>query len=67
MKRFIDLSDQIIEGTKEFAFYDTTIDKFLEFQGVQTWETMEEFMKDYDGDDMERFTKLIPENWPNNA
>lgn len=31
MIRFIDLGDQILEGQREFAFFDTTSDTFVGF------------------------------------
>ena len=40
MIRFIDLGDQITtDGTQEFAWYDTIVDKFITFNGNQVWET----------------------------
>jgi hypothetical protein len=65
MIRFIDLGDQIIDDCNEFAFYDTTIDKFREFQGIQTWSSIEDFKSDYDGDELDRYLRLIPKDWEN--
>lgn len=59
MLRFINLTGQITEGDHEFAWYDTIIDKFLEFNGIQTWSTWEDFEQDYDGDDIKRFKGLF--------
>lgn len=53
--KFIDLSNQILEGKKEFAFYNTTEHKFMQFSGSQTWETIEKFTQDFKADD---FIKL---------
>lgn len=47
MKRFIDLGDQIDEGTKEFAWYDTILDRFEEFSGEQTWNCWDSFREAY--------------------
>lgn len=63
MIRFIDLSNQITEGIKEFTFYDTITDKFLVFSDCQTWESIDNFKEDYTGDDLERYLKLIPEKF----
>lgn len=63
MIRFIDLSNQIIEGEKEFAFYNTVTGKFFEFSDSQTWDCIEDFITDFTGDDLNRFILLIPENW----
>jgi hypothetical protein len=41
------IGDQIIEGEKEFAFYDTILDKFLEFAGSQVWSSHIEFVDDW--------------------
>ena len=62
MIRFIDLTDKIIEGEQMFAWYDTVRDNFLEFCGIQTWDSWEVFLADYNGDEVERFKRLIP-NW----
>lgn len=63
MIRFIDLSDQIIEGLTEFAFYDTVNDEFCSFSGNSTWESINEFKESYDGNDLLRFLTLIPDSW----
>lgn len=64
MIRFINLTNQIIQGVKEFAFFDTVTDKFVEFSGSQTWITIEDFKQDYIGEEIERYLKLIPDNFP---
>lgn len=64
MIRFIDLTNQITADTKEFAFFDTVVDKFKEFSDCQTWETIEDFKLDYEGDELERYLALIPDAWP---
>jgi len=63
MIRFIDLTNQITEGTKEFAFYDTVTDKFVLFSGCQTWETIENFKQDYSGNQIDRYLSLIPNDF----
>ena len=63
MIRFINLSNQIIEEQKEFAFYDTVTDTFLTFNGSSTWWTVEEFRNDYTGEELDRYLKLIPDWW----
>lgn len=80
MIRFIDLGDQIVEGTREFAWWDTVTDTFLQFSGEQTWETWDQFETDFKfsfptteqivkGDvpteeKLARFKRLFPEEWP---
>ena len=63
MIRFIDLSNQIEEGINQFSFFDTVTDKFEEFSGSQTWETVYEFQEDYDGNNIDRYLDLIPLKW----
>ena len=63
MKRFINLTNQIIDGEKEFAFYCTVRDEFETFSGAQTWNSIKEFKQDYEGDDLERYLNLIPEDF----
>ncbi len=66
MVRFVYLSDQIVEGIREFAFYNTTIDRFMEFSGCQTWQSVEDFIKDYDGNELQRFVRLMNLDEENN-
>lgn len=68
MKRFIDLGDQTgnvdhESGEREFAFYCTTIDQFESFGFCQTWTSIEDFKQDFEGDDIERYLNLIPEDF----
>lgn len=66
MIRFIDLKDQINEGEKEFAFFDTIIAEFLIIGNSQTFNSIDEFLecyKDYEGYPLERFLDLIPKNY----
>ena len=37
MIRFVDLGEQICEGKREFAFFNTVPDSFIELDGVQTF------------------------------
>lgn len=41
---FINLSNQIIEGEKNFAFLNTTNDKFISFAGTQIFESKRDFL-----------------------
>lgn len=63
MIRFIDLTDQITDDEREFAFYDTVTGTFLTFSGWQKWSTVEAFKADYDGDDLARYLNLIPKEF----
>lgn len=47
MIRFIDLGDQILEGEKMFAWYNTVTDTFEEYSGNQRWSSWEEFKEDF--------------------
>ena len=77
MIRFIDLGDQIFEGTREFAFFDTITDTFESFDHEQTWETWEDFETGFrlwqdrakilnpaDLKPLERYKRLFPKKWP---
>lgn len=69
MKRFIDLGTQAGQSEdypKQFAFINTTTNHFEEFSGSQIWDSKEEFIQDFEGDDLERYLRLIPEGWPEN-
>jgi hypothetical protein len=44
--RFIDLREKL--GC--FAFYQTTVDRFLEYSGGQTWTRWESFERNFKGD-----------------
>lgn len=63
MIRFIDLKKQIQDEEPEFAFYCTVKDVFETFSHCQTWLSIDEFKQDYDGDDLERYLQLIPEDF----
>lgn len=64
MKRFIDLRGS--EIFYNFAWWDTIIDRFLDFGGEWAWSTIDEFtysfkMDDvYNDGDIERYLGLIP-------
>ena len=78
MIRFIDLGDQILEGERRFAWFDTITDTFETYYDNQTWGSWEEFKKDfffhfpttgqivagYDPRERyERYKRLFPEDW----
>ena len=42
MIRFIDLSDQIQEGQKAFAFFNTVTDSFVSFNYIQVFYSVRE-------------------------
>lgn len=60
MIRFINITDQITDGEQEFAFFDTVTDKFKTFSDSQTWNSIADFISDYQGDELERYLDLIP-------
>ncbi len=49
MIRFIDIGDQIINGGTDFAWFDTVIGRFLEFNGMHVWSSWDEFINDFNG------------------
>jgi hypothetical protein len=76
MLRFVDLGDQILEGEREFAWWDTINDRFLYFDPSMSWRSWEEFEQDWRDargmdtltrargwPDIERFRRLFPEDW----
>lgn len=46
MIRFIDLTGQI-DDEFQFAWWNTIVDKFLEFDQAQTWYSWEDFEADF--------------------
>ena len=50
MIRFINLTDQIDDDTFNFAWYDTIVDKFLEFNGYQVFDSWDDFKEEYEAD-----------------
>ncbi len=61
MIRFINLTGQImLDDAPYFAWYDTVTDTFMTFSGFQTWDCWHDFVEDYDGNELERFHKLMP-------
>lgn len=65
MIRFIDISNQITEETPEFSFFDTVTEKFLEFNGKQTFEDAVDFILSFQGENIDRFLNLIPKEFYN--
>lgn len=45
MVRFIYIGEQIDEGAKDFAFYDTISDEFIEFYGTSVFSCLEDFLE----------------------
>ncbi len=61
MIRFINLTGQILMGNDPyFAWFDTITGTFMTFSGFQAWDCWGDFVKDYDGDNLERFRSLMP-------
>lgn len=69
MIRFIDLGDQTnTEETREFAFYDTVRDTFLELCGAELWVSVDELREAHALTEdppftLERLLRRIPEDW----
>lgn len=68
---FIDLTNQIANGEKCFAFFDTTTDRFLDINREQVWDDMDDFKwcaieaskGELTPERAERLIALIPENF----
>ena len=72
MIRFLNLKDQIDEGSNDFAFYDTVSNTILTFCGEQIFDSVDEFTICYNHDfvdgqsttrPLSRFIDLIPEEF----
>lgn len=69
MIRFVDLGNQTGNvdynaGEREFAFYSTVTDTFMDFARSQTWSCRADFIADFKADypkeDPARYVRLIP-------
>ena len=64
MMRFVDLGKQIGLGDdwwRQFAFYNTVSDRFVEFDGKQVWDSWEQFESCCDDAGLkERLKRLCP-------
>ena len=60
MIRFIDIREQILDGERNFAWFDTITDQFIEYNGTHVWSSWDEFINDFDGDEnqLARFERL---------
>ena len=70
MIRYLDLTNQINEGEYSFAFFDTVINQILSFDGVEVFNSKEDFIDYFKSDktvgrDIDRFLNLIPEKSSN--
>ena len=43
MIRFVDLGEQILDGTREFTFYDTVTEEFIVINGSCKWDSWDDF------------------------
>lgn len=59
MKHFVDLQGQLIG--MNFAWFDTVSDKFETHDDCMAWDTWEEFIECYAGDEIERYEALTPD------
>ena len=59
MYRFVDVRNQGLGG--RFAWFDTTTDKFLAFDGEQVFADWEEFTDYADNEQITRCRRLAPE------
>ena len=65
MIRFIDIGEQILDGERNFAWFNTITDCFFEYNGTQVWSSWDEFVDDFNdyGYEFERFKRLY--KWKN--
>lgn len=69
MIRFCDLTNQINDDEKSFAFFDTVRDRFCEFSDSQVWSSTKDFIEDFNSSsqeihkDVSRFLSLIPQDF----
>lgn len=69
MIRFIDIGKQVgldEEWGREFCFWNTVTDRFIEFAGHQMWRSWEDFREDYEYEKtlpypIERFKNVCPD------
>lgn len=65
MIRFVYIGDQICDGEKSFAFYNTVYDKFVEFDGVQVFDDVRDFDEYSEGHELrDRCKAFIPKDIP---
>jgi hypothetical protein len=68
MIRFVDVGTQINlddeDYIKEFCFFNTRVDMFVDYGQDCMWETVSEFIEAYEGDELNRYVGLIPRDWP---
>lgn len=75
MIRFLNLKDQICEGSNDFAFYDTVSNAICSFgeHGEQVFSSIEGFKYDYGKEQegttrqLSRFLNLIPNDYFENV
>lgn len=46
MMRYVSLDGVIISGERRFAFFDTVVDRFVDLDGEQTWNSVEDLAVD---------------------
>ena len=72
MVRFINIGDQITldEPDKQFAWFNTIVDRFMDFGGDVVWDTWDNFVESYNVVNpwgpkypLERFEGLFRRKW----
>lgn len=65
--RFLNLKDQIEEGSNDFAFYDTISNTILSFNGQEVFNSLDRFtlcfMEVTEHRPLSRFINLIPKDY----
>jgi hypothetical protein len=59
MKRFVDLRTTDVGW--RFAWWDTVRDEFESHSHSMAWDSFDEFLEDFDGDDPDRYRRLTPD------
>ena len=63
MIRFVYIGSQISSNERQFAFYDTVQDRFLDFKGDQVFSSLEDFKTSAKNHKLyERCLRLLPVN-----
>jgi hypothetical protein len=66
MIRFLEIKGVYLDDKKSFAFYNTVMDKLLDFDGSQVFDDLEDFDLYYTskcGYDYDRLIRLIPSDY----
>lgn len=70
MTRFLDLTNQIIDGEKNFAFFNTVNNQIIHFDNECVFDSKEDFIDHFENDKhkesgkpLNHYLNFIPENF----